>query len=52
MDVTFRETEPYYTKKGDLDQFLEEFSLVNGSDCREGEDDGGRLVEMWPMEER
>ena len=40
MDVTFREEEPYYTKKGDLDQFLDEFSLVNESDHREGEDDG------------
>jgi len=40
MDVTFREDEPYYTKKGDLDQFLDEFSPVNESDHREGEDDG------------
>ena len=39
MDVTFREEEPYYTKKGDLDQFLNEFSPVNESDRREGEDD-------------
>jgi hypothetical protein len=43
MDVTFREAKPYYTKKDDLDQFLEELSPVNGSDCREGEDDGGQL---------
>jgi hypothetical protein len=39
MDVTFREFEPYYTKKGDLNQFLEEFSSVNESDSREGEND-------------
>jgi hypothetical protein len=39
MDVTFREFEPYYTKKGDLDQSLEEFSSVNESDSREGEND-------------
>jgi hypothetical protein len=26
MDVTFREFESYYTNKGDLEQFLEEFS--------------------------
>ena len=37
MDVTFRECEPYYIKKGDLDQFLEEFSPVNTSDCGERE---------------
>jgi hypothetical protein len=37
MDVTFREFEPYYTNKCDIDQFLEEFSLVNESDSREGE---------------
>jgi len=35
--VTFRESEPYYTKQCDLDVFLEEFSLVTESDCREGE---------------
>lgn len=37
MDMTFREFEPYYEKKGDLDQFLEELSSVNESDSREGE---------------
>ena len=37
MNVTFREEEPYYTKKGDLDPFLEEFSSVIESDSREGE---------------
>ena len=37
MDVTFREFEPCYTKKGDLEYFLEEFSSVNASDSREGE---------------
>ena len=36
MDVTFREFEPYYTKQYDLDAFLEEFSSVIESDCREG----------------
>ena len=36
MDVTFREFEPYYTKQCDLDAFLEEFSSVIESDCREG----------------
>jgi len=36
MDVTFRESEPYYTKQCDLDAFLEEFSSVIESDCREG----------------
>ena len=36
MDVTFREKEPYYTRKVDLDNFLEDFSLVNESDWREG----------------
>jgi hypothetical protein len=35
--VTFQECEPYYTKKGDLDQFLEEFSSIIESDSREGE---------------
>ena len=39
MDVTFREEEPYYTKKGDLDPFLEEFSSVIESDSREGENE-------------
>jgi hypothetical protein len=39
MDVTFWEFEPYYTKKGDLDQFLKEFFSVNESDSREGEND-------------
>jgi hypothetical protein len=38
MDVTFREFEPY-TKKGDLDQFLEEFSPINERDNSEGEND-------------
>jgi hypothetical protein len=37
MDVTFREFEPYYTNKCDLEQFLKKFSLVNESDSREGE---------------
>nr|ABA94321.1 retrotransposon protein, putative, unclassified [Oryza sativa Japonica Group] len=37
MDVTFREFEPYYKSKGDLDQFLEEFSTVMEVDSREGE---------------
>ena len=36
MDVTFREEEPYYTKKCDVDPFLEEFSSVTESDSREG----------------
>jgi hypothetical protein len=39
MDVIFREFEPYYTKKGDLDQCLKEFSSVNERDSREGEND-------------
>ena len=43
MDVTFREAEPDYTKKCDLDEFLEDFSPVNGSGCREGEDDSGQI---------
>ena len=37
MDVTFHEEEPYYIRKDDLDQFLEEFSPINESDHREGE---------------
>ena len=37
MDVTFREFEPYYRSRGDLDQFLEEFSTVIEIDSREGE---------------
>jgi len=37
MDVTFRESEPYYTQPGDLDPLLEEFSSVTEDDCREGE---------------
>ena len=41
MDVIFREEEPYYTKKGDLDPLLEEFSLVIESDSREGENENG-----------
>ena len=41
MGVTFHEEEPYYTTKGDLDQFLEDFSPVNISDRREGEDGSG-----------
>ena len=36
MDVTFHEEEPYYTKKCDVDPFLEEFSSVTESDSREG----------------
>jgi hypothetical protein len=39
MDVTFCEFEPYYTNRFDLDQFFQEFSLANESDCREGESD-------------
>jgi hypothetical protein len=39
MDVTFREEEPYYTRKVDLEKFLDDFSPVNGSDRREGEND-------------
>jgi len=42
MDVTFREEEPYYTKKCDLDPFLEEFSLVTKSDSREGVNENGK----------
>jgi hypothetical protein len=42
MDVTFREEDPYYTKKVDLDQLLEDFSPINGGDRREGEDDSGQ----------
>jgi hypothetical protein len=37
MDVTFLEFVPSYTNKGDLDQFLGEFSSVTGSDSREWE---------------
>jgi hypothetical protein len=39
--MTFREEEPYYAKKDDLDQFMEDFSPVNGGDRREDEDNGG-----------
>jgi hypothetical protein len=39
IDVTFREFEPYYSNKCDLDHFLDEFSSVNESDCREGGSD-------------
>jgi hypothetical protein len=40
--VTFQEFEPYYTRKGDLDQFLE-FSMGNESGCElnSGTNDGG-----------
>jgi len=41
MDVTFREEEPYYTNKCDLDPFLEEFSSVTESDSREGGNEYG-----------
>jgi hypothetical protein len=41
MDVTFREEEPYYTKKNDLDPFLEEFSSLAESESREGESEDG-----------
>ena len=41
MNVTFHEEEPYYTKKGDLDPFLEEFSSVIESDSRERENENG-----------
>jgi hypothetical protein len=56
MDVAFREEEPYYTRKVDLDNFLEDFSTVNGSDLGErgrmivASNDfksPGRLVEPW-----
>jgi len=40
MDVTFRESEPYYTKPCDLDPLLGEFSSVTEGDCREGENEG------------
>jgi hypothetical protein len=40
MDVTFRESESYYTKSCDLDPLLEEFSLITESDSREGENRG------------
>jgi hypothetical protein len=39
MDVTFREEEPYYTKKNDIDPFLEEFSSVIKTDSREGKNE-------------
>ena len=42
IDVTFHEEEPYYTKKCDLDPFLEEFSLVTKSDSREGVNENGK----------
>jgi hypothetical protein len=42
MDVTFREEDPYYRKKVDPYQILEDFSSVDGGDHREGEDDSGR----------
>jgi hypothetical protein len=42
MDVTFREEDPYYTKKVDPYQILEDFSPIDGGDRREGEDDSGR----------
>jgi hypothetical protein len=40
MDVTFRESESYYTKSCDLDPLLEEFSSVTESDRREGRIEG------------
>jgi len=40
MDVTFRESEPYYAQPWDLDLFLEEFSSVTEGDSREGENEG------------
>ena len=40
MDVTFRESEPYYKKEGDLEKFLDEFTPVLESDRREGESGG------------
>jgi hypothetical protein len=42
VDVTFQEFEPYYTRKGDLDQLLE-FSTGNESGCElnSGTNDGG-----------
>ena len=48
MDVTFHEEEPYYTKKCDVDPFLEEFSSVTESDSREGgkEKGGMRMVRI------
>ena len=45
MDVTFHEEELYYTKKGDLDPFLEEFSSVIESDSIEGENENGDDVQ-------
>jgi hypothetical protein len=42
MDVTFREEEPYYTKKVDLDHILKDFSLVHGRVRTEGEDDSAQ----------
>jgi hypothetical protein len=41
MDVRFHDEEPYYTNKGDLDQFLKDFCPVTVRDHREGEDNGG-----------
>jgi hypothetical protein len=42
MDVTFPEEDPYYRKKVDPYQILEDFSPVDGGDRREGEDDSSR----------
>jgi hypothetical protein len=36
MDATFQEFVPYYTNKGDLDQFLDEFSSITESVSRGG----------------
>jgi hypothetical protein len=42
MDVTFREEDPYYTKKVNLEQIMDDFSPVDGRYRREGEDDSGQ----------
>lgn len=56
MDVTFREHEPYYTGRGDLSQFLEEFSASTEGDSREGENEGnadanGEIAQQRLIEE-
>jgi hypothetical protein len=42
MNVTFREEDPCYTNKVYLDHIMEDFSLVNGRDRREGEYDSAQ----------
>jgi hypothetical protein len=44
MDVTFRESEPYYTKPWDLNLFLDEFSSVTEGDSREGEKEEDAMI--------